>query len=79
MRKAIVTGAYGAIGKAIAKGGAEAAYDVTLIGAMKQRLKPAAASWQIKPGIATFPGCRPILRKKTKSGCKLPFFRAIKK
>ena len=32
MRKAIVTGAYGAIGKAIAKGVAEAAYDVTLVG-----------------------------------------------
>jgi len=32
MRKAIITGAYGAIGKAIAKGVAEAGYDVTLVG-----------------------------------------------
>ena len=45
-RKAIVTGAYGAIGQAIAKGIAEFGLDVTLVGRDEGKLKKAVADIQ---------------------------------
>ncbi len=55
MRTAIITGAYGAIGKAIARGVAAKGYHVTLAGRNEQASKTSAKNFQMKPETATSP------------------------
>jgi NAD(P)-dependent dehydrogenase (short-subunit alcohol dehydrogenase family) len=52
-RKAIVTGAYGAIGKAIARGMAAKGYDVTLAGRNEEQLAKAVAEIKKQTGSDT--------------------------